>query len=306
MKSIIQFPHPGGEHNAKTGIKWNTSSHKRKYLKVEGSYLKNLSSKPIDGTVYFWGEWEAPSKATPTGKKSPLPKFIFEPCYTLTVPNKVANTDPFVFGKQFYYCICKQGHYPSLRDLDKGSLIIFGSHKDSSYILDTLFVVKGWRDYKISEIPILKTEYNDVFYVASLVPMNNTSAVQCKITIEDKNETGICLPTSGDDESDNKPVKNVEIYRIYEAMMYDDVKGTDGIFSFAPCHPEPEGRSGFTRPAIEMSYISQGLNQGIKIINGKAADKVWNDITTEVLNKGLNLMIETALPKKCTNQVKQQ
>ena len=65
MKTIIQFPHPGSEHNAKTGTKWNTGAHKRKYLKVAGSYLKNLSSKPIDDTVYFWGEWEAPSIIAP-------------------------------------------------------------------------------------------------------------------------------------------------------------------------------------------------------------------------------------------------
>jgi len=71
MKTIIQFPHPGREHTAKSGTKWNTSIHKRKYMKVKGLYLKNLSSKPIDDTVYFWGEWEASSSVTPIVGNTP-------------------------------------------------------------------------------------------------------------------------------------------------------------------------------------------------------------------------------------------
>ena len=62
MKAIIQFPHPGSEHTAKTGQEWNTGSHHRKYMKVNGDYLETLNLKPKKDNVYFWGEWEAQSK----------------------------------------------------------------------------------------------------------------------------------------------------------------------------------------------------------------------------------------------------
>lgn len=303
MKSIIQFPHPGAEHTLDSGQVWNSSAHKRKYLKVNGSYLKDLSSMPIEEVVYFWGEWEAQSKLIQTieDNNPNFPKNIFEAYYSLPIPPKGANTDPFVFGSKFYYCICKQGHYPTLRDLDKGSLIIFGSHKDVNFVIDTMFVVKGWKDYKINEIPSLKKEYNDAFYYASLEPIVNATKVHCKDMIEDK-KTGICLPLICDDENDNNPVQDIKSYRIYEAVMYDDREAFNGIFSYAPCIPKPYGDNGFARPTINLSYISQELNQGLKIIRYEDVKKVWSEITQEILQHE-SLMIKTDLPK-ILNQLK--
>ena len=37
------------------------------------------------------------------------------------------NTDPFVFSSPFIYCWCKQGHFKVLRQLERGSIILFGS-----------------------------------------------------------------------------------------------------------------------------------------------------------------------------------
>lgn len=42
----------------------------------------------------------------------------------------VHNTDPFVFGENFYYTNCKQQRfYRILRTLNNGSIIIYGSEK---------------------------------------------------------------------------------------------------------------------------------------------------------------------------------
>jgi len=299
-KTIIQFPHPGGEHTAKSGTKWNTSCHKRKYMKVKGSYLKNLSSKPIDDTVYFWGEWEAPSCVTPiVGNTSPLPLNIFEPCYTLPIPKNGANTDPFVFDNQFYYCICKQGHYPALRSLEKGDMILFGSNLKKHFVLDTVFVIKNWLEYEIKDLPKLKSKFNNPFYHVSLEPIINAAQVDVKCIAVD-GKSGLCLPVNGDDNDDNKPVLNGK-YRIYEALMYPDKDLFGGIFSYAPCLPEPNGRTGFIRPIINNSIISDRLNQGIKIIRNQDVVKVWSEITKSILDEKLNLMIKNELPTICTN-----
>lgn len=303
MSSIIQFPHPGSEHNDKTGTKWNTGNHKRKFLKENGCYLKELSTKPIEDTVYFWGEWEAPSTVkTIPDNKSPLPRSIFEPYYTLPVPKNAANTDPFVFGNQFHYCICKQGHYRSLRDLKKGDMILFGSNLKGKFVLDTVFVIKDWCEYEIDDLPTIKEQYNYTFYYSSLEPILNGNQVDAKvITIDDKN--GHCLPCNGDDKTDNNPVKDIKTYRIYNALMYED-KEVNGIFSYVPCLPNPTGKKGFERPSISFNPISQNLNQGIKIIKGENINKAWHEITAEILNKGLSLMIKTDLPQLTTNEEK--
>ena len=303
MSSIIQFPHPGSEHNNKTGTKWNTGKHKRKFLKENGYYLTALSTKPIKGIVYFWGEWEAPSIVTTIpGNKSPLPKNIFKPYYTLPVQKNAANTDPFVFGYQFHYCICKQGHYPSLRDLEKGDMILFGSNLKGCFVLDTVLVIKDWYEYEINDLPTIKKQYSDTFYYTSLEPILNGNQVDAKvISIDDKN--GYCLPCNGDDKTDNNPVENIKKYRIYNALMFED-KEDKGIFSYVPCLPNPPGKKGFERPSISFNPISQNLNQGIKIIKGENINKAWHEITAEILNKGLSLMIKTDLPQLTTNEEK--
>ena len=303
MSSIIQFPHPGSEHNKKTGTKWNTGKHKRKFLKENGCYLTALSTKPIEDIVYFWGEWEAPSTVkTIPDNKSPLPRSIFEPYYTLPVPKNAANTDPFVFGNQFHYCICKQGHYTSLRELEKGDMILFGSNLKGHFVLDTVFVIKDWCDYEIAELPRDKKQYNETFYYSSLEPIVNGNQVDAKvITIDSKN--GHCLPCNGDDKTDNNPVKDIKTYRIYNALMFED-KEVNGIFSYVPCLPNPTGKKGFERPSISFNTVSQNLNQGIKIIKGENINKAWHEITAEILNKGLSLLIKTDLPQLTTNEEK--
>jgi len=297
MKTIIQFPHPGGEHDNKSGVIWNNGVHKRKYMKIKGTYLQNLESKPIENTLYFWGEWEAPSTVTViAGNISPLPKFIFEPCFTLNVPKDAANTDPFVFGSPFYYCICKQGHYSSLRNLEKGSIILFGSYIEENFVLDTLFVIKQWKDYKINEIPSLKDHYkNDAFYHVSLEPIINSQKDKCKGL-----KKGIgCACGCEEDTKAYNPVEDVETYRIYESVMYEDRKLFDGMFSYAPCLPYEIGKFGFARPIINTPIIIEPkLKQGLKITT---IYSLWKDFTKQVINQGLNLMVKNNLPRLCTN-----
>lgn len=296
MSKVIQFFHPGGEHSKKSGSEWNTGNHKRKYLKVQGSYLNSVNQKQQSKNLYFWGEWEAQSNIIKelNHSNSLLPKLIFEPYYKQPIGN--VNTDPFVFGNQFHYCICKQGHYPSLREkLEKGDIILFGSHKNDAFILDTLFVIKDWIEYEVENIDEVKSKFNKVFVDVSLLPLTQIqiqSKQNSEIKIEEKTK-GCYQPvyTTDDDES----IVLKKKYRVYSAAMYSDRDSFDGIYSFAPAMVG--GENGFERPKIKLDGIlSQSQNQGIKISENQNKKEVWESITKQLFNQKLSLLIETELP----------
>ncbi len=126
-RAIVEFTHPGVEYIPKkrvfdehviwkdekktSGIrKWNElPSHKRKYLLCKGTYV-DKDWKAKKSLLTFWGEWEAQSYFKSTSlKKGISPQFIHKPflddSYSALRKN---NTDPFVFGDNFWYTNCKQ------------------------------------------------------------------------------------------------------------------------------------------------------------------------------------------------------
>lgn len=147
---FVQFNHPGGEHQPDQGLfkAWNRRDHKRKFVKLTGTYI--ASSEVHEGTIGLWTEWEPESKVVKE-ILDPLPKaprYISEPFYVLPQSYRgLQNTDPFVFGQQFHYTGCRQrnpttGRATQLRYLSRGSVILFGSCQDKGkFVLDTVFVV---------------------------------------------------------------------------------------------------------------------------------------------------------------------
>ena len=178
MSSIIQFFHPGQEHgydiyNSKYNCylkDWHTIvnkngkgiDHRRKFLLNEGYFIKN--NEKHNGKLLFWSEWEPPSRVELLKQQTYCPPYGKNPEY-LHIPflppadqlkkyqeklfqdrHFYQNTDPFVFGDNFIYAICQQKK-KSLRVLDEGSLIIFGSRANRRFVIDTVFVVKSKRKY---------------------------------------------------------------------------------------------------------------------------------------------------------------
>ena len=292
MSKVIVFYHPGTEHTRETGEGWNESDHRRKYLQVCGDYVdhKNNVYQPMIDTLYFWGEWEAESRCSSIAKSLKCgPSGIFDPYYGTTI-GKV-NTDPFVFGNQFYYCVCKQGHYPSLRTLKPKDLILFGSHKDGHFVLDTVFVIKGRRQYDINNVQDLKGDYPKAFYDVSLAPLVGTD--RCESIEIDCSDDGRCTPNS-DSGVDDKPSKQVTDYTLYEGVMYDEREKYDNMFSFVPAQVGQKGRQGFCRPSIKLNMITDDQKQGIKRSEENTC-QVWKNIKQQVENHH-QLMIRTRLP----------
>ena len=145
---IVQFPHPGGEHVPKgKEMDWNDGYHRRKFLVNEGKTVDRSGATTYEGSLAFWGEWEAPSTIRHRWpRREQFPTVLHEPYWVEreVTPNQ-QNTDPWVFGPRFLYSNCKQltplGLPSSLQSLTPGSMIMFGSTFHGHFILDTVFVV---------------------------------------------------------------------------------------------------------------------------------------------------------------------
>lgn len=165
-RCLVQFIHPGSEHGIHGRLKpWNTDEHRRKFLRVRGSYVEAVDAAPKTGELVFWGEWEPESEGDSIPSPVPDgPRWVHRPYYVrptsyrrvgrlkrgrdVCLPGNLQNTDPFVFGDRFLYTLCRQtkpirGHrQPTfLRDLAPGSLVLFGSLKRGEFVLDTALVV---------------------------------------------------------------------------------------------------------------------------------------------------------------------
>ena len=183
-KMIVEFPHPYLEFpcarnfldKAQNVTRWNGGDHCRRLVKHFGQYVDS-KGKLREGDLAFWTEWEANTiaKRVQNRPAKNSAKWVHEVLlpnpqlakldYTCRAKAKGccaggcggvccggaccgANTDPCVFGSSFKYCLCKQDHYPKvLKNLDVGSIILFGSINGGKYYLDTVFVVKKFEKY---------------------------------------------------------------------------------------------------------------------------------------------------------------
>lgn len=155
---IVQFIHPGREYQVSkettdplnipwVGGKCDTScgGHSRRLVSHNGDYVDSTGKKKTSQLV-FWTEWEACTTATAiaTSPTDSLSAHWIHSVKTPLMKNPgTLNTDPCVFGSTFKYCCCQQSENGAMRKLPRGSLILFGSHMDERFFLDTLFVIDG-------------------------------------------------------------------------------------------------------------------------------------------------------------------
>jgi hypothetical protein len=280
MPKIIYFFHPGKEHGydkncSQNGVllkDWNCGEHRRKFLLNEGSYIKN--GKKYKGKLLFWGEWEPPSevkKLQSNSSQPENPKYLHIPFLPTDEQIKkyqkkigktsqckksccrdaescCRDTDPFVFGKSFIYEICLQRHFTSLRNLEKGSLIIFGSHLNKRFVIDTVFVVKNVKEHYSFE-DVIKMNLGKYPEIATKFIIAN---------------------------SNNK-------FTLYTGATYEDQ--VNGMYSFVPAKVYDGQEKGFPRISLPKSSIHEKQNMGIaKKDNASEKDisDLWRDIKKEV------------------------
>ena len=153
----VQLNHPGPQKSYRIGSgyrsiggriirEWNNdSSHYRKFLLNKGVFLDDIFDvKPKEAELYFWGEWEGNSFFDPIRNIDYriLPNGVHEPFHSIVIRGG-QNTDPYVFGQDFKYCVCKQNGI--LCNLSANSLLLFGSVFPSlgKFYIDTVFIINN-------------------------------------------------------------------------------------------------------------------------------------------------------------------
>jgi len=268
MPSIVQFFHPGLEHKYNFTNKenqhirtWNICDHRRKFMVHDGQYIENNIKK--NGKLLFWCEWEPPSiveRLSQYGKtftKKEYPEYLHYPF--LPPVDKIKeyqksgyqNTDPFIFGNAFRYSNCKQAYYPSLKKLEKGSLILFGSRVNFRFAIDTVFVVNEFESYTVSLIN--KFENLGIFYQIVLKTFQNTK----------------CNSSQGEKV-------------LYTGATYD--QKVNGMFSFVPSIKYEGEKIGFPRVIMPDKFYDEKFNKYHKYFsrwsreNGKITEKASRGI----------------------------
>jgi hypothetical protein len=279
---FVQFMHPGKEHTPDAdGLKaWNRISceHRRKFLRLGGEYLDGSKSAAARGDLLFWAEWEPESEAQKIARPVPRgPQYIHKPCYKPPTSYKgLQNTDPFVFGG-FFYTGCRQRRdngrrETQLRRLDPGSVVLFGSHLQGSFVLDTVFVVG---DRSIDHRADTRQNLHD----------ESLPEAYHHVTIGPWYEAGysdVELPSS---------------YRLYFGATHDHPFG--GLYSFFPCSSYEEGTCGFARPSIDLpGFITPGLKMGFKTsgVSVPEARGLWKEILRQVSAQGLQVGVSADVP----------
>ncbi|WP_047446974.1 hypothetical protein [Alistipes sp. ZOR0009] len=189
------------------------------------------------------------------------------------------NTDPFIFGENFNYFVCRQNSkksFTKLTELKAGDVILFGSNKNKcDFILDTVFVVSD-------KPPIIycptnfehtvKKEISDEYYNISFV-----SAFSKFLNIQ-----RISQPNKG--------------FKLYFGATYDNP--INGMFSFTPVMlHEKNSKRGFKRPKIKIEdHIKDRLNTNFfatALNDSEKTKKLWEETVKQVLTDGQKLLLGT-------------
>lgn len=299
---IIQFSHNGKQlnisqrtnlnnkafhfdENSKTsGYRYwnNENTHKRKFINQTGWYLENVGDSfnpvPKKGSLYFWGEWEPQSKFKLTGNSfynSNIPHAIHQPIFSKRGMGS-HNTDPFVFGENFYYTNCKQkeiGKGRMMLHLEPNSIILFGSEIGrSKFVIDTVFVVKS--SVSVQDYSSQSNGYPDLLKYA---------------TIE-------------------SPIGLAAWNKVYTGKMHninsEFKEDSEEIFSFVPCKLD-YSKIGFERPVIDKDKFKL-QKPGAGTVLGKVdyhkgiaennENNYWMDLIAELAKQGFSLGIKLEMP----------
>lgn len=276
-RHIVQFLHPGTEYSQrrKEGtMNWNYGGHHRKFMQAKGNYVED-GNLVCGQELMFWGEWEPQSRykeLNPTGS----PRYLHQTYLNLDAEKMIGgkvrqNTDPFVFADAFYYRCCKQmksGKPTQLAALDRGSIILFGSHVGDAFALDTVFVVDESRMYRDVLNPeeldgFAPERYADIVSIGYSVYADPNIAPAC----------GGCAP---------KINYQPRMFRCYRGATFEN--RVNGMYSFVPCRLAKDNPNGVERPVIkhsDLDFISDTLVQSYTYKRDVSLDEAY-EIWTKV------------------------
>ncbi len=291
-RCFVQLSHPQWEHEPDPGPEkpWHQQKygHRRKFLLLQGQWIEENGHRRA-GQLHAWGEWEAESELVATLNRpdgdSPYPRWLWRPFYVPKASyDGLHNTDPFIFGPRFLYSNCFQPSRPGLRQLDEGSVILFGSakkvHGDWRWMLDTVLVVRDFKDYQWSDARNALGDWTPrTFLDVTVGPLTGDAG---------QSTPRKCAPTG----------PQLRLYR--GATSKEPV---DGMFSFFPARPAG-GDEGFGRPFIDLpvEYLNPRAFRSPKGLRRNRAPEelrgLWDRIVAQVHGAGLVLGTFAELPER--------
>ena len=233
----------------------------------------DIAAADLCGDVAFWGEWEGEARLV--AQLDPRP----EGALYLCVPDPSGepptsadgapphNTDPFVWGDAMACIGCRQPSNRKLRELGRGSLILFGSDLGGRFVLDTVFVVASW------------VEHNCDNYESPLAGV--ASDVHMRMGV---------APFHG--------WRKRGTLRFYRGAT--PTHPVSEMYSFVPCLPAAGSRSAFARPMIELDgFIASNVRQQARSSSPLGVDRIeslWRSVVRQVLDHDLALATRLDLP----------
>lgn len=266
---VVQFMHPGNEHRvSKDGwTRWNDGNHCRKFMVTSGRSFDN-EGVHIDSNLLFWGEWEAPSRRVfQWEREQGLPENLVVPCFpgNAVASKGLQNTDPYVFGDEFKYTLCKQskrtGAPTFLANLAPGTLLLFGSKVNQEFLLDTAFVISAGVVHNSNSWSQELSHLSEIYRAVTLEPMYW--------------------------DPNTKPETS---FQLYTGATPDKPK--DGMFSFFPCQIESSLPHRFQRPRIDVpGVINHSLMMGSKRtpMSLDEISRTWQTVKDQVISHRLRL-----------------
>lgn len=278
---LVQFPHPGREHNPgkSTRQPWNTRDHGRKFLQSQGRYVTVDGHSSAEVPLVFCGEWEAPSYVIECWpKQGDLPRFLHEPVWERPRTREFRqNTDPWVFGDCFRYSNCKQLSQRGLRNLAPGSLLLFGSTIHSQFVIDTVFVVSE-RSTIFS--PANRPKTDDVFRICTIDALSSGGPAGCGARY--------CAAEAHAN------------FTLYEGATFENP--VDGMYSFSPCRRADDKEMRFARPILTLDRVNPSSKQSPKGAKDELSlqeiSNYWAMVCKQVVAAGCQLGVHFATPRE--------
>ena len=259
---------------------WNLRSsptveppHYRKLLESSDAIVIDAHNRPhADQHITFVGEWECCSSYVPNTNKGIFGRTHSPICSLNDATVDCLNTDPYVFGKEFYWICCKQPN--NKNQVHIGDIVLFGSY--------TLTAIAGKR--KVDKMVI-----DTVLVVDSVIKLSNSisgSFTKCYTDVTIKHTV---LPTY-----------------LFVGKMYDKTKDyqSNVPFSFVPCR-----RDGLMDKLVLDRHIPIAELGGMPFAIGQSGGHVdvndnvvaWKAIVEHIRATGCELGVLMAEPPLITS-----
>jgi predicted nucleotidyltransferase len=154
-----------------------------------------------------------------------------------------------------------------LRHLDRGSVVLFGSHVSGEFVLDTVLVVDSWDEHSASSYTDLASHIDSTYFDVTFRPWYSS--------LSDPSLT----------------------WRLYRGATIENP--VDGMYSFFPCLRAGSSPSGFARPVVTLEgFVTPTLRQGKKApeVSGPQAVDLWSKVREQVVAQRLLIGLAATIP----------